>query len=267
MNHSKAQIVATLGPASTKPEILKLLVEHQVDVARLNFAWGTFEERIVEIKLLRDLSKKAGKKIPIIVDLPGPRIQKKGGHTYDLEKMDNVTEQDEKSIEFGIKEGVEYFAVSFVGNADDVERYREVIKKYSGNQKIIAKIERKMAVKNFANILSSADAIMIARGDLGSEIPIEQIPFVQDKIIKETKEAGKPVIVATQMMLSMIENPIPTRAEVTDVANAILEGADAVMLSEETTIGKYPVEAVTVMEKIVLEAEKHLAGKVHFNLL
>jgi pyruvate kinase len=108
---------------------------------------------------------------------------------------------------------------------------------------------------------------MVARGDLGSEVPLEQIPFIQEKIVRETKKSGKPVIVATQMLFSMVENLIPTRADVTDVANAIIQGADVVMLSEETAKGKYPVEAVTMMERIVLEAEKHLGDQRNFNLL
>jgi pyruvate kinase len=108
---------------------------------------------------------------------------------------------------------------------------------------------------------------MVARGDLGNEVPLEQIPFVQEMIVTKSKAAGKPVIVATQMLISMMENPAPTRAEVTDVEQAIMEGADAVMLSEETAKGKYPLEAVTMMEKIVLETEKHMAGKLNINPL
>ena len=108
---------------------------------------------------------------------------------------------------------------------------------------------------------------MVARGDLGNEVPLEQIPFVQERIIKTAKQLGKPVIIATQMLLSMAENPTPTRAEVTDVTTAILEGADAVMLSEETSVGKYPVEAVTMMEKIVLEAEAHMGESARINPL
>lgn len=267
MKHSRAQIVATIGPSSSKPEILKSMLEHQMDVARLNFAWGSIEERRKEIGILRKLSSELKRDIPIIVDLPGPRMQKEGSsHTYDSDASP-ITEKDIQSIKFGIEENVEYFALSFVSKAKDIEECREIIKENSGDQKIIAKIEREVALKNIEEIIAASDAVMVARGDLGNDIPIEKLPFAQDMIIKKAKKAGKPVIVATEMLLSMKENPRPTRAEVTDVANAILEGADAVMLSEETTIGKYPVETVTVMEKIVLEAEKHLLGEVSFNRL
>ena len=122
-------------------------------------------------------------------------------------------------------------------------------------------------MEKIEEIIAAADAVMIARGDLGNEIPLEKIPFIQHDIVQKCKKAGKPVITATQMLLSMVENPVPTRAEVTDVANAILQGSDAVMLSDETTQGKYPIEAVAIMEKIVLEAERHLAGELNVNPL
>ena len=138
---------------------------------------------------------------------------------------------------------------------------------YNGKQKIIAKIERQKALENFDEILEASDAIMFARGDLGNEVPIEKIPFIQSEIIKKANLAMKPVIVATQMLTSMVKSPTPTRAEVTDVANAILQGADCVMLSEETSIGKYPVETIQIMEKIVLEAEKHVPGLICKNIL
>ena len=148
-------------------------------------------------------------------------------------------------------------ALSFVGNKDDVVQLKEIIKNNGGKQKVIAKIERREAVDNILEIIDEADAIMIARGDLGNEFPIEEIPFIQHRIIVEAKKRGKMVIVATQMLLSMIDNSTPTRAEVSDVAYAILDGADGVMLSEESATGKYPVEAVTVMERIALVAEKN----------
>lgn len=266
-NSSKAQIIATIGPSSFKEDVLESMALHQMDIVRFNFSWSNDEERKEQINLIRKVSKKIGKRIPIIADLPGPRVQKEESHTYDTKITSSFTDEDEKSIKFGIEQNVDYFALSFVGNKDDVKKYKEVIKKYSGNQKIISKIERKIALDNLLDIIEESDAVMVARGDLINEIPIEQLPFIQDKIVKEAKNAGKPVIVATEMLLSMTKEPRPTRAEITDVANAILGGADSVMLSEETSTGKYPIEAVTMMEKIVLEAEKHLLGKSNFNTL
>ena len=148
--------------------------------------------------------------------------------------------------------------MSFVGNAGDIIELKNIIKENGGNQKVIAKIERKIAVDNVDSIIQEADGIMVARGDLGNEFPLEEIPFIQHYIIQECKKAGKMVVVATQMLLSMVDSPTPTRAEVSDVAYAILDGANAVMLSEESAKGKYPIEAVTIMEKIALVAEKNL---------
>lgn len=267
MTHSKAQIIATIGPSSSSQEVLESMASHQMDIVRFNFSWSNDEERKEQMNLIRKVSEKIDKKIPIIADLPGPRVQKEKGHTYDTDITTSFTLEDEKSIKFGVEQNVDYFALSFVGDGNDVKKYKEVIKSYSGNQKVISKIERKIALENLSEIIEESDALMVARGDLGNEIPIEQLPFAQDRIVKEAKNAGKPVIVATEMLLSMTKESHPTRAEVTDVANAILGGADAVMLSEETSTGKYPIEAVTVMEKIVLEAEKHLSGKAHFNAL
>ncbi len=265
--NSKAQIIATIGPASVNTDVFFSMLEHQMDVARLNFSWGDLEEKKLQIEMIRRVAKKAGRHVPIIEDLPGPRVQGKNSHTYDREAVSALTEKDREYIKFGVEQDIEYIAVSFVGSGKDILLCREIIKSFGGKQKIIAKIERKRAVDSIDEIIAAADAVMVARGDLGNEVPLEQIPFIQDRIIKKAKAAGKPVITATQMLLSMTENPLPTRAEVTDVANAILEGSDAVMLSEETASGKYPVEAVAMMEKIILEAEKHLKGKIHFDAL
>ena len=267
MKKSKAQIVATIGPASEKPGVLKSMIEHQLGVVRMNFSWGDSPDRIRQINLVRQLEKECKCRIPIIIDLPGPRVQKKELHTYDHKAISSVTEHDEEFIGFAVEHGVEYVAVSFVGSEKDIEKCRDIINRLSGKQKIIAKIERAIALESLDAIISVADAIMVARGDLGNEVPLEKIPFVQERIIRAAKAAGKPVITATQMLLSMVHEPTPTRAEVTDVANAILEGSDAVMLSEETAIGKYPVETVAMMEKIVLEAEKHMGGKETINFL
>jgi len=254
---SRSQIVGTLGPASFHEEIFFKMVEKNLDVVRLNFSWGDYTEKASHIQVVRTAEKKFGKKIPIMIDLPGPRIQESRNHTYAKDTPSALTDKDRKHIQFGIQQNVDWIAVSFVGSAEDITNCRAIIKDFGGKQKIVAKIERSLAVRNIDEILATTDAIMIARGDLGNEIPLEKIPFTEAMIIEKCNAAGKPVITATQMMLSMTENPVPTRAEVTDVTAAILLGSDAVMLSEETASGKYPVEAVAMMEKILIEAEGH----------
>lgn len=170
--------------------------------------------------------------------------------------MEYIGEQDRRDILFGIKEDVDYIAASFVRTADDVMQLRKLLNENGGKDiKIIAKIESTQGVENFESILAEADGIMIARGDMGVELAYERIPGIQKKFIKRCLESGKIVITATQMLESMIENPIPTRAEITDVANAVYDGTSAVMLSGETAAGKYPVEAVKVMAKIAEQAE------------
>lgn len=261
--NSKAQIVATIGPASDNRETLKAMIEHELDVVRFNFSWSHLDERVRQIKLIRELEKECGLKILILIDLPGPRIQESAEHTYNHSAVSAITDNDKEFIKFAAEQNVDYIAVSFVGGPEDINLCRKIIKECSGTQKIVAKIERAVGVEKINQIIEVTDAVMVARGDLGNEVPLEQIPFVQADIIKKCKEAGKPVITATQMLLSMVENPTPTRAEVTDVANAIIQGSDAVMLSEETTKGKYPVEAVKMMEKILVEAEKHIIDNFH----
>jgi len=254
---SITKIVATIGPASEKKEIIKEMIRHRMDMARLNFSWGTHEYHAGIIKNIRESAEELDVIIPIIQDLSGPRVQEGGEHFFGGKEGENViTEKDISDLYFGIEQGVDFIALSFVGSASDVIELRKLITEKGGNQKIIAKIERKIAYDNLEEIIREADGIMVARGDLGNEFPLEEIPFVQHHIIKETKKAGKKVIVATQMLLSMTENETPTRAEVSDVAYAILDGADGVMLSEESAKGKYPVEAIAMMEKISLVAEK-----------
>ena len=181
--------------------------------------------------------------------------------------MHSITKHDEEFIRFAAEQGVEYVAVSFVGTANDIVMCRRLIGENHGSQKIIAKIERKVALGSLDEIIAAADAVMVARGDLGNEVPLEQIPFIQEKIIGKAKSTDKPVIVATQMMLSMVNNPTPERAEVTDVENAVWQGADAVMLSEETAEGRYPIESVAMMEKIIVETERHMEGREKINTL
>ena len=177
-----------------------------------------------------------------------------------------MTETDTIALDFCISKNVEYIALSFVGTASDVEHCKKIIATKGGSQKVIAKIERKVALDNIDTIIGVADAIMIARGDLGNEVPLEDIPFIQRMILEKADVARKPVITATQMMLSMTDHDTPTRAEVSDVAYAILEGSDAVMLSEETASGKHPVQAVQMMERIVLDAQMHMPSRTYNSL-
>jgi pyruvate kinase len=160
------------------------------------------------------------------------------------------TEQDVKGIEFGVQVGADWFAASFIRSKKDVEAVKQAINEADGDQPVISKIEHGEAITNIDEIIDASDGVMVARGDLGIEVPPWDIPLLQKKIITKCYEIGRPVIVATQMLESMVENPRPTRAEASDVANAILDGADAVMLSEETATGAHPIEAVRVMENI-----------------
>jgi len=259
-SRSRAQIVVTIGPSSAKAETIRAMAENGMDVARLNFSWGNFSEHAERIISIKEAEKALKISLIIMVDLPGPRIQEGKGHTYDHSEVSALTDHDRECVAFGVEHGVDCFALSFVGDAADVESCRKAIAEKGGKQTIIAKIERTAALEHLDAIIAAADAVMVARGDLGEEVPIERIPFIQADIIRRANAAGKPVITATQMMLSMTESPTPTRAEVTDVANAILQGSDAVMLSDETANGKYPTEAVKMMERITIEAEKHLSG-------
>ncbi len=255
---SFVQIIATIGPASEKPEILDEMIKAGMDIVRLNFFWPGPEESKKRIKTIREIAKANNTNILIMADLPGPRLQDKDGHTYEVNALKALTEKDKELIKFGVENNLDYISVSFVGSGEDIIDCMAEIKKWGGKQKIIAKIERAEALKNIDEIIKVADAIMIARGDLGNEVALEKIPFIQEEIIKKCKYAGKPVITATQMLYSMKDNPYPTRAEATDVVNAVMEGSDAVMLSEETSIGKYPIRAVYMMEHFILEAENHL---------
>src|SRR3972149_4975221 len=170
----------------------------------------------------------------------------------------SLTDKDLEDLKFGLANDVDYVALSFVRTGEDIKNLREVIireGKKGIKIPIIAKIEKPQAVENIDAIIAESDGIMVARGDLGVELPPEEVPLVQKMIVRKCNEAGKPVIIATQMLESMIENPRPTRAESNDVANAVLDGADAVMLSAETSVGRYPVEAVQTMDKIIRKAE------------
>lgn len=178
--------------------------------------------------------------------------------------ISSITEKDRADLEFGIKHKVDFIALSFVRRPSDIAELREILKKRKCTAKIIAKIETPEALENIDEIIQLADGIMVARGDLAIEIPAEEVPLAQKMLIKKCHAAGKPVITATQMLESMIKSPVPTRAEVSDVANSILDGTDAIMLSEETTLGDYPVEAVQMMSQIAKRVEREVTSD-HFS--
>lgn len=169
--------------------------------------------------------------------------------------ISSLTEKDKKDLVFGLKNKLDFIALSFVRRPEDVLELRNILKKAKSKARIIAKIETPLAVKNIDKIIEFADGIMVARGDLATEVPAENVPVLQKMIIKKCMEAGKPVITATQMLESMIKSPVPTRAEVSDIANAILDGTDAIMLSEETTLGDFPIHAVEIMSRVAKNIE------------
>jgi pyruvate kinase len=179
------------------------------------------------------------------INLPGVKIS-----------MPSITEKDRLDIDLGILLGVDLIALSFVRERKDVEELREILKAHDAEIKIVSKIEDQQAVQNLYDLIDASDGIMVARGDLGIECPYEELPIIQRRTVKACIRYGKPVIVATHMLESMIENPMPTRAEVTDVANAVFEQADAIMLSGETTVGKYPLECIEVLNRIAERIER-----------
>ena len=170
-------------------------------------------------------------------------------------KISAITEKDKKDLIFGARNGVDIVAISFVNNKDDILKAKKILKENNASPWIIAKIETKKAVENLDEILEVADGVMVARGDLGIEVGVEKVPVIQKKIIRRANKLKKPVITATQMLLSMVNSPFPTRAEVSDVANAVMDGSDAVMLSDETTVGKYPIKAVETLKKVIIEIQ------------
>jgi pyruvate kinase len=246
MVSSEADGTASRIPINN-PELLKSVDAGDI----LHLADGTIRLRV------ENASKKGARCIVLAggilssgkgVNAPGVRL-----------KVEYPTRKDVDHLKFGLRQGVDFIAISFVRSASDVRAVRRLIP--LDGPRVIAKIEKKEAVRNFDGILAEADGIMVARGDLGIEVPIETVPVIQKEIIRKCNEAGKPVIVATQMLLSMVNFPVPSRAEVTDVSTAILDGTDAVMLSDETTVGKYPVEAVRMLDKIARSTEKSLQSK------
>jgi pyruvate kinase len=204
------------------------------------------------------LQIKEKKKDSVICDIiEGGILRPKKGMNLPGMKLStaSVTERDYENLEFALKHRIDYIALSFVRNAKDITTLREWLKNKGFDKPIIAKIEKQEAVENFESILSVSDGIMVARGDLGVELQPHNVPIIQKRLIKRCNETGKLVITATQMLESMVNNPIPTRAEASDVANAVWDGTDVVMLSAETSVGKYPAQTVKVMKEIILNAE------------
>jgi pyruvate kinase len=211
-----------------------------VDNGLINLEVLSKQERVMQVKVIDGGLLKSKRH----VNLPGIRVN-----------LPAITDKDRRDIEFGMSQGVDFIALSFVRQAADVHELRELLGDKADKIKIVAKLEDQEAITNMVEIIAAADGIMVARGDLGVEIPLEVLPRVQRRIIRTCAEMGKRVIVATHMLESMIENPIPTRAEVTDVANAVYEEADAIMLSGETTVGKYPVKCVEILDRISRSTE------------
>ncbi len=198
-----------------------------------------------------------GKEVQTRVIHGGPIKSRKGINLPDSNvSAPSLTEKDEEDLYFGLEQDVDWIALSFVRKAEDIYGLREIIKSKGKNIKIIAKIEKPEAIKNIDEIIKATDGLMVARGDLGVEIPMEEVPLAQKMLVQKCNVLAKPVIIATQMMESMIENPRPTRAETNDVANAVMDGADAIMLSAETASGKFPIQTVKSMVKTILTVEE-----------
>ncbi len=226
------------------PEVLKTLKEGDL----IFIADGSIRSQVIE---------KTDDKVIAKVLLGGIISSRKGVNFPGVRlPIPCLTEKDKRDLAFGIKHGVDFISLSFVNHGEDVAECKSLIKKLGGDQPLFAKIETQSGVEHIDEILELADGVMVARGDLGVEVPIEKVPVIQKSIIKKARKLGKTVIVATQMLTSMINSLMPSRADVSDIANAVLDGADALMLSDETTIGKYPLEAVNVMKRTIEEAEK-----------
>lgn len=223
----KTKIIATIGPASLEFDVLRQLVEEGIDYIRINTSYGDSQQYDLILNNLKSVPKK--KNIQTILDIKS------------MEKLD-----------YALSNNIKIIALSFAKEPNQVNEIRQNIP----DSFVISKIESIRGVENFDAVLDASDGIMVARGDLGTAVSLEKVPPLQKEFTIKTLEKGKFLVTATEMLLSMVNNPLPTRAEVSDVANAVFENSSAVMLSEETAIGKYPVNAVRMMRKIIVEAEK-----------
>lgn len=267
MQSDPIQIIATLGPHTTDEAIVEAMIRAGMSLARLNFSWGTHEEHQQFVHMIRLVASRLHRKVPIIQDLSGPRVQQGIQHGYDPD-IAVITEKDQADLAAFVDMEIEYVALSFVKDADDIEAMRSLLAAAGSAAKIIAKIERQEALHALPEIIAAADGIMVARGDLGDAVPVETLPFVKKDILKQCRLAHKPAIVATEMLTSMIDDTDPSRADVSDIAHAVLDGASATMLSNETAVGANPVEAVALMRRVVDEALTHTttSSPVRFSL-
>ncbi len=333
----KTKIVATMGPACNNKETLREMFQAGLNVCRLNFSHGAYEDHAHIIQIIRELNEETGMNVAILADLQGPKIRtnemenngvllkKDGIVTIGTEKvignessfsinysnlptevkpgerillddgkitlevtstdgsksfqakvihggilsskkgvnlpntkisMPSLTTKDIEDLSFALEHNVDWIGLSFVRCAQDIIELKKLIAAKKCKAKVIAKIEKPEALTEIDEIVKESDGLMVARGDLGVEVPYQNVPLIQKMLIKKCITHAKPIIVATQMMESMITNISPTRAEVNDVANAVLDGADAVMLSGETSVGKFPIEVIRTMSNIVTEMEK-----------
>ena len=241
------KIVCTLGPASSSPEVIGKMLRGGMDIARLNLAHSTLEEHRQLISEVRLVSQKLKPSMGILLDLPGSK-----------RRIGDVKSAFGEHLDFALSQSADFIALSYISSAREVEEVKKLLKEMNADIPVIAKIERTKALRESDMILEACEGIMVARGDLALEISIEKVPLASKRLIKEANHHGKPVITATEMLESMVQSATPTRAEAADVANAVLDGTDALMLSEETSVGSYPVKATETMAKIALEAEASL---------
>ena len=242
-----SKIIATLGDATDK--VLRKIVEGAADAVLIDSYYGNNEQNVERIEKVKALREEAGRDLAIIYDVD---------HIYAKNKY-KLIRIDEENVDFACANEVDFVACPFVGNLEEITKVKELVKSHGKNIGIIVKIDCKDGYDNLDDILEIADAIMINRDELGVDISYEDLPGIQKEIVRRANEAAKVVILTTQMLYSMVYNPRPTRAEVSDVANAIFDGVDAVMLTEETAIGDYPCEALETVDRIIRTVEKNNA--------